>query len=341
MLDRVSGRPSRARFVARTSLVLALAALALASVAPPVGAATGLTVTTQYPAVVVEPGGSATFALTVDVSAARRVDLSVDGVPSGWNARFRGGGLEIDGVYATPGKPPAVSLDVDVPDGATSGTTTLTVKAASGSLTDTMQVTLRIAQSAGGTVAFQTDYPELRGASDSTFTFNLTLKNDTAGEIAFGLAANGPDGWTVDAKPSGQSQATTTTVPAGSTGSIVVTAKPASDATADSYPIQVTATGGGKTATQDLQVVITGTYDLGLNTQNQVLSATANAGAAKQIDLVVQQRRDRAADERQAHGHAAVELEGRVRPADDRHHRAAGHRERRGDDHPDQRGDRR
>ena len=43
--------------------------------------------------------------------------------PSGWTARFRGGGLTIDGAYVDPKDPPDLTLDVEIPDGATASAT--------------------------------------------------------------------------------------------------------------------------------------------------------------------------------------------------------------------------
>ena len=59
---------------------------------------------------------------------------------------------------------------------------------------------------------------------------------------------------------------------------MAVTATPASDVTAGDFPLQASVNGGGKTASIDLGVTITGTYTLTLSTPDQVLSTSANAG---------------------------------------------------------------
>ena len=64
--------------------------------------------------------------------SARRVDLKAAGVPTGWTARFRGGGLTIDSAYVEPKAPPSITLDVEIPDGAPAGTSTITVTASGG-----------------------------------------------------------------------------------------------------------------------------------------------------------------------------------------------------------------
>jgi uncharacterized membrane protein len=285
--DRVSGHPSRHRPAARAALLLGLLATLAGPLAPIATAAGGLTVTTPFPAVVAEPGSTASFDLSIDVPSAMRVELKTAGVPEGWTARFRGGGLTVDGVYVTPKSPPSLTLDVEIPDGATASSNTITVTATGGGLADALPLSIRIADSAAGTVEPTTDSPGQRGPSGTTFTFNVTIHNDTAAEIAFTPDAQGPDGWTVAAKPSGSAQATSVTVKPSSTGEMTVTATPPPDVTAGDFPLQASVDGGGKTASIDLAVSITGTYTLTLSTPDQVLSTSANAGSAKDFQMTV------------------------------------------------------
>jgi uncharacterized membrane protein len=285
MSVRASGNPGSARRATRVALVLGLLTALAGPLAPLTAAAGGVTVTTPFPAIVAEPGSTASFKLAIDVSSARQVSLKAEDVPTGWTARFRGGGLVIDGAYVTPGDTPDVTLDVEIPDGTPAGSTNLRVDATGGGGVDTLPITIRVADAAAGDVTLTSDFPELQAASGSTFTFNVTLHNDTAADTTFTMQATGPDGWTVGAKPQSQAQATTLTVNAGATGSITVTADPSVDAEAGSYPITLTTSGGGKDATLDLAATITGTYTLTLSTPDQVLSTTANAGSAKEFAL--------------------------------------------------------
>lgn len=287
MSDRASGHTSRSLIAGRLALLLGLLAIAAGPAVPVVTAASGLSVTTPFPAIVAEPGTTASFQLSIDVATARRVDLKTVGVPDGWTARFRGGGLTVEGVYVDPASPPTVTLDVEIPDGATPGVTSITVDATSGSLTDSLALSLKVADAAAGDVTLTADFPELRGPSSSSYTFNLTIHNQTAAEATFSMDATGPDGWTVTAKPAGQAQATSTTVTAGSTANVTVSATPATDAAADTYPIKVTVTGGGRTVTSDLQVVITGSYKLDVSTPDLVLSTSANAGSEHDMQITI------------------------------------------------------
>ncbi len=286
--DRASGHPVRRRLASRAALLLGLVGIIAGITAPAAAAAGGLTITTPFPAVVAEPASTVSFTLNLDVPTARRVDLKTTGVPSGWTARFRGGSLTIDGAYVDPKSPQTVTLDVEIPDGTTPGTSTITVVGSGGGLSDSLPLTIRVADAAVGDISLTSDFPELRGPSSSTFTFNLTLKNETAAETTYSIDATGPDGWTVDAKPSGQAQATSITVAAGSSGTISVTATPPASVAADTYPIKVTVAGGGKTAESDLNVVVTGTYTMTVSTPDQVLSTSANAGSEKDFQITVE-----------------------------------------------------
>ena len=105
--------------------------------------------------------------------------------------------------------------------------TPITVTATGGGLTDVLPLSIRIGDTAAGTVKLTTDSPGQRGPSGTTFTFNVTIHNDTAAEIPFTMDAQGPPGWTVAAKPSGQAQATSVTVAPSATGTMTVTATPA------------------------------------------------------------------------------------------------------------------
>jgi uncharacterized membrane protein len=253
----------------------------------PVALGASLTISTSYPAVSVEPGNTASFDLDVASNPKRRVNLRVTGVPSGWSASIRGGGFVVDGVVAGPSNPPEVKLDVDVPSDASNGVSRIVVHATSGSDSANLVLDLRVSSAAGGSVSLDSDFPQLRGAATANFSFNLDLKNDTPRDLTFNLTAQGPDGWDVTATPSGQTQAASATVNAGSSSTISVSAKPPQDVPAGPYPIHVTATAGSQTADIDLQVEITGNYTMDVKTPNDVLSNRGTAGGEirQEVDI--------------------------------------------------------
>jgi uncharacterized membrane protein len=254
--------------------------LILATFAPIVTAANGLEVTTPYTAVAVAPGNKVSFDLEVSSTRTANVDLSLSGVPSGWTASIFGGGFVVEGVAVTSGTPAKVRLDVTVPADATAATSTVRVTARGGGVEDVLPITIRVNAEAAGDLTLTTNTPELTGASDKDFKFDLQFKNDTAQDVTVSAAATGPEGWTVDTSLTGATDAASTVVKAGSTQSISVSAKPAEGTAAGTYPIKVTATAGDRSVEADVSVAVTGSYSMSLSTPGDVLSGRGTAGSA-------------------------------------------------------------
>jgi uncharacterized membrane protein len=266
--------------------ILALGALLAA--APASLAANPVTLTTPYPAVEVAPGAKVDLKVSVETENSGRVDLTLQGVPTGWTATIRGGGFLVNGVQSNGSDATEVTLNITVPESAASGTQRITLRGTSDGSVATLPVDIKVTPNAAGEVSLTTDFPELRGSSDVDFKFNLTLGNDTPDDLTFGVVASAPAGWTADAKVTSQAQAASALVEAGSTTSIEVTVQAPEDAPADVYPITVQATSGDKTAEAQLSVEVTGTYKLALTTPDGRLSANASAGAKTDLSLVLQ-----------------------------------------------------
>jgi len=263
-----------------------LAIVALTVLGPPALAADTLSVTTPYPAIVIGPGSKATFDLSVKTSSAARVDLSLSGVPTGWTAALRGGGFEVQAVQTSGTDPQTVSVDVTVPDSAT-GSATIVVTATGLGQTVTMPLNVKVDAAAAGDVTMTTDVPAQKGTASSTFTFTLQVQNSTAQDLTLSVSAQGPDGWTVDAKLSAESQAASAIVKAGSSSGVTVTASPPAGVVAGAYPITVNATAGTKQVQQALEVDISGSYSMTLTTPSAVLSASGSVGGVTQQQFVV------------------------------------------------------
>jgi len=260
--------------------------VALAS-APVSLALNPVTLTTPYPAIEVAPGTKVSLAVQVETEDAGRVDLSLDGVPASWTVTIRGGGFLVNGVYSNGSDPTEVTVDVSVPEDATDGTQRIAVEASSDGSTASLPVDIRVTPNAAGEVTLTTDFPELQGSTDASFSFTLTLRNDTPDDLTFGVTATAPPGWTADAEITSQAQAASAIVEAGSTTSIKVDVQAPEDAAADVYPITVQATSGEKTAEAQLSVEITGSYDLSLTTPDGRLSANASAGSPTDLSVVL------------------------------------------------------
>jgi uncharacterized membrane protein len=273
----------------RATLALVLATLLVGAIAPAAMAANGLELTTPYPAVVVAPGSKVSFDLAVASTRAANVGLEVKGVPTGWTASLHGGGFVVDGISVTSGKDGTVRLDVTVPGDAADGSHNLIVTATDGGVaSDNLAITVRVAAGAAGDITMTTASPTLTGASDATFSFPLTLQNDSAQDVTVSATATGPSpDWTVSAKLTGSEQAASTIVKAGSSTGINVSVTAPTNAPAGQYPIHVTATAGSKNIEADLGIEITGTYKLTLSTPGDLLSAHGSAGSGTQQQFTI------------------------------------------------------
>jgi uncharacterized membrane protein len=274
------------RSTLRRSAALPAAALLLLLALAPAGAGGGLTLSTPFPGVSVAPGTDVRFDITISAAANTRVGLSVSGTPDGWTSTLRGGGFVVDAVQTDASGEATVELTVAVPSEATAGTTRITVSGSGGG-SASLPLDIRVSDEAAGAVTLDTDFPSLQGAAGTTFTFNLTLRNDTAEDQTFAVTAVGPDGWDVTATLTGQAQAASAVVEAGSTSGITVTVVAPETVEADTYPIQVRATVGDQTIDGALSVVITGTNELTLTTPDGSLSNRGASGGEITQQLVL------------------------------------------------------
>jgi uncharacterized repeat protein (TIGR01451 family) len=274
------------------------AALLLGLTLAPVALAQGpLELTTPYPAVTADPGSTVKFNVVAITDVATRVDLTTT-APAGWTVRMRGGGSTVSAVNTAPGPISegsttnqiaggfTVEIDVPVSAGPSVNQVVVTGRTAAGA-TATLSLDLTIETQAAGAVSLTTNFPNLRGSTSTAFRYNVLLNNDTNQQLTFGLDAQGPTGWTVEAKPAAEQGATTTTVDAGSNSTIQVTVDPPADAVAGIYDIKIMAQGGPEPVELDLTVEITGSYALALNTIDERLNMTATAGSKSTLELVV------------------------------------------------------
>jgi uncharacterized membrane protein len=270
----------------RPAVILAAAALSIGVLAPAALAADALKITTPYPSVSVAPGSKVSFDVSVSSGVEGTVALALSGTPTGWKATINGGGNVVSGVTAGPGKPGTVRLDVDVPGDTTVTSGNLRLTATQGSATDLLAISVQVNAGVAGDITLTTANPTLTGASDSPFTFELTLDNGTAQDQTVSATATGPTGWTIDTKLAA-AQAASTVVKAGSSTTITVTATPPTDAPAGHTDIAVAATAGSKTINGTLGVDITGTFKLTLGTPNDLISANGPAGSATTQQILV------------------------------------------------------
>ena len=272
----------------KVTVTIALFIAVLTTLATPLAALTaGLTLTTPYPGLTVEPGDTAEYDLLISAPSPATVGLAVEGVPEGWTASFRGGGFVVNQVTAGTAEAPELALSVIVPTGTADGSFPLMVVADSSAGSASLPIEVIVQGGAGGTVALTPEYSGVRGPSSETFTFPVDIRNDTPAEVQLELSAEGPIGWVVEATPQSQSQASAITVDPGATTRITVTAKPSTTAAAGLYDLRVIARGGGVDAEAPLQVQITGSFAMQITTPDQRLNADVTAAQPTPFPVVV------------------------------------------------------
>ena len=278
------------RFV-RALLAAAVATFALA----PAALAQGLTITTPFPAVVADPGGTAEFGVTVTTEAPERVDLSVVSQPDGWTATLRGGGSTIAAVTTGPDSEASgqiraqFTVEVEIPDTAGVGSNQVVIEGRSASgVSSRLTLDLTIAEQVPGAVVLESEFPTQGGSPDDTFAFDLELRNDSNQEVTLSFEADPPVGWRATVRPgTGDTDATTAVLEAGGISSVNVTIDPPPDAAVGTYNIPVRAIGGPEPAEAEVAVEITGSFGLDLTTSDQRLDARVTAGGPTTLTLVL------------------------------------------------------
>lgn len=279
------------RFV-RAFLAAVLVAMALA---PATALAQGpLDLTTPFPSVVADPGGSAAFTITVHTDTPQRVDLSVVEQPAGWDTILRGGGSTIAAVTtsANPELPAEIvaqfSAEVAIPEDSAAGANQVIIEARSAAgLTARLTLDVTIEEVVGGAVTMTSDFPSQSGTADDTFTFDLEVRNGSNQQVTLSFEGSGPAGWRITGRPANDDQATTAVVDAGGLSAGRFTIDPPADAVAGSYPITARALGGPAPVEVTLTVEITGNFAMSMTTDDQRLSARVTVGSPTKVNVVV------------------------------------------------------
>jgi uncharacterized membrane protein len=270
----------------RLAVALLVWAATFAWTATPVAAAD---LVTDFPAVSLRPGDTATFEVRVVTVERERVALSVGAAPPDWEVRILGGGREVSAVMADPDPEvsPTVDVEVDVPVDVETGEYEVVIEADAPSGRSTLPLTLEVTELAAAPFEISAEFPELSGEPDQTFSFDVDVANNTGREATFAIAATGPAGWDVSARPVAEAQAATLTVAGGETGSLTVEATPAPDTTGGRYDIDVEITADGVPVRGTFTAIVVGTPELVFRPAEELLSLSGEAGGTSTFSLIV------------------------------------------------------
>lgn len=248
-------------------------------------AADGVLLYTPYTMISVPPGQSINYSIDVfnKASTAKNIFISLANMPKGWDYDLKAGGWSIKKLAVLPGEKKTISLTVNVPMKVNKGNYHFKVIAGG---FDELPLTVDVSEKGTFKTEFTCDQSNMEGNSKSTFTFRTNLTNQTGEKQLYSLRASSPRGWRVTFKPN-YKEATSVEMDPGTNKAINVDINPPEMIEAGTYKIPVRALTNTSSAGLELEVVVTGTYEMELTTPNGLLSTTITAGDTKRIPLLI------------------------------------------------------
>ena len=272
------------------ALIVALGVLAAPAFAADQPDIKGLYLITDYPAVTVQPGTTATVDLRLRNYglAPERLKLAVTGVPAGWKATLLGGGQPVAAAMPSTGESVSFNLRLDVPKDAKMGSQTLTVSADGANAHVTLPIEVSLARELPAKLTVTPELPALRGNASSDFSYTLHVKNDSGKKLLVSLAAEAPRNFdTSFTEAYGSQQLTAIPIEAGKSKDVKLKVNPPSSVDAGRYPVRVKVAANGASATTDVRLDITGQPKLDISGREGLLSAQATAGKDSTVPIVV------------------------------------------------------
>lgn len=263
-----------------------LRAQAAADAAPP----SGLWLTTDY------PERSVDFGETIRVSLdlinknlpPERVELSVADLPADWTAEINGGGTPISAAMVGTDRTVSLNLNLTPPKDAEAGSYGFEVLGKTPERTLRLPIALSLKAPEPARLSLEPKLPNLRGTAESSFDFELTLKNESLEDSTVTLAARAPDGFEVAfTEGYGSQEITSLPIEAGASKTVKAKVDPPQNLAAGQYKVQVSARSEAAQAAADLQLQVTGQPTIALAGPNGMLSGTATAGEERDFTFTV------------------------------------------------------
>lgn len=245
-----------------------------------------LSIFTTFPAQVIGQNEKVSIPLKVRAGTPQTVQLSLEDVPEGWNVFFRGGNRSVSAVFVDGVNDAAVDLRVEPAATAAGGVYNLTVVATGEGENSRLPLTLTVEEKAPTSISLETDLPTVRGKPNTSFRFNVTLKNAGADDLNVNLTADAPQVFLVSFSLNSQ-DVTAVPLAGGESKRLTVEARAFNTIAAGSYPITINAQAGDAAASLLLTAEVVGQPELTLTTPDGRLSGDANAGAETSYTLVV------------------------------------------------------
>lgn len=241
----------------------------------------GLWLTTRFPEMAVQAGEEAMLDLNLVNNGLppQRVELGLEGLPEGWKWQMLGGGKEVAAAIAPQGEPVSLSLKLTPPKDAEKKAYQFTVTGKAEGKTLELPITLTLAESEPARLTLEPELPALRGTVESSFDFQVTMKNEGQKDAVVNLLSKAPNGFEVTFKEQyGSQELTSLPLKAGESKDLSVSVSPPDNIAAGQYPVIFAATGDDISAKTQLVLDITGRPTLALTGPGGRLSGDATAG---------------------------------------------------------------
>jgi uncharacterized membrane protein len=250
----------------------------------------GLTLSTPYPAQVIQADETVTLSLTVRNRGlpSQIVRLDVKEAPEGWKASFLGGGRIVKAVYVETDDSVSVSLKLEPPKDVQPGTYRFVVTAQGEGIQAELPIELTVEEKLPPKLKLDVELPTLKGSPTTTFRYRATLENEGDEDLLVSLDADAPEGFEVTFKLRfGSEEVTSLPLKAGESKSLDIEVKPPRQAPAGEYKVKVRAQAGEARAALTLTAMVTGRPDITVTTPDGRLSGQAYAGRETQLKIVV------------------------------------------------------
>jgi uncharacterized membrane protein len=251
----------------------------------------GLWLATDFPDITEHIGDNATLGITL--SNVNRplatVAFSLDGLPTGWNWELSGDGKPVSAAMVTPDQSQHLNLKLTPPKNAKPGTYSFAVqgKTGDGQMLN-LPLSLTLATQDPAKVTLQPDLPALRGTPQSSFDFNVAIKNDSPAAATFNLIAAAPPGFVATFKEQyGSQELTSIPLKAGESKTLKVSVSPPKTVAAGQYAVEVDASSAKAKGETQLGLGITGQPRIGLSRPDGRLSGQAVAGKETTVNFTL------------------------------------------------------
>ena len=251
---------------------------------------TGLYLTTQYPALTVRAGETATIDLLIHNYRLppQQLNLSVPQIAAGWKATILGGGQPISAATADPDSDQKLQLRLEPPPSAGPGDYHFLVAARGEAGELRLPITLTIGQELPAKLKLSTNFPALRGTASTSFKFTVTVANDSGRDATINFTADAPKNFQVTfTEAYGSQQITSIPIAAGKSKDIDASVALPRDTAAGDYKLVMHAKSEAASANLPLSITIFGQPRLSLSGEGGRLSGEAYAGKASPLSVVV------------------------------------------------------